>query len=158
MIAAGETFPMVVASPQCPLDQWWAMQEDVNGLAQLVWYLQQELPVDPQRTYLTGMSMGGYGTFALAAAYPEIFAAIIPVCGGGDCQRAEKLKSVPTWAFHGRDDDVVPLVRSEEIIEAIQQNGGDARLTIYDNVQHDSWTATYANREIYDWLLSHTTR
>ncbi|GAA4435276.1 prolyl oligopeptidase family serine peptidase [Bremerella cremea] len=155
LIDQGEDFPMIVVSPQCPPEQWWADRENLEGLFQLVQHLQDDLPVDPRRTYLTGMSMGGYGTFALTAAHGELFAAVIPVCGGGDLLNLGQLPKVPLWAFHGRDDDIVPLVRSEEIVDAIQKNGGDARLTIYDNVEHDSWSATYSNPDVYDWLLSH---
>lgn len=158
LIDQGEEFPFVVVSPQCPLDQWWAMRENVDGLAQLTQFIQSEYNIDTNRTYLTGMSMGGYGTWATAAAYPDLFAAIIPICGGADLAIAADLKATPAWAFHGRDDDIVPLIRSEEIVGKVSKIGGDARLTIYDNVQHDSWSVTYANREIYDWLLSHEIR
>jgi len=158
LIDQGEDLPFVVVSPQCPPEQWWAMRENVDGLAKLATYIQSEYSIDTNRTYLTGMSMGGYGSWAAAAAYPDLFAAIIPVCGGADLKTAADLKSIPAWAFHGRDDDVVPLVRSEEIVNEVSKIGGDARLTIYDNVQHDSWSVTYANREIYDWLLSHEIR
>lgn len=158
LIDQGEDFPFVVISPQCPLDQWWAMQENINGVTQLTEHIQSEYSVDLERTYLTGMSMGGYGTWAAAASYPDLFAAIIPICGGADLAIAADLKGMPTWAFHGRDDDIVPLIRSEEIVDEVSKIGGDARLTIYDNVQHDSWSVTYANRDIYDWLLSHKIR
>lgn len=157
LIDQGTNLPFVVISPQCPEDQWWAMAENVDGIAQLTQYVQSEYPIDTDRTYLTGMSMGGYGTWATAAAYPGMYAAIIPICGGADLAIATELKSTPAWAFHGRDDEIVPLIRSEEIVDEVSKIGGDARLTIYDNVQHDSWSATYANREIYDWLLSHKT-
>ncbi len=157
LIDQGEDLPFVVVSPQCPEDQWWAMAENIHGLAQLTQYIQSEYSIDTTRTYLTGMSMGGYGTWATAAAYPEMYAAIVPICGGADLAIVADLKSTPAWAFHGRDDDIVPLVRSEEIVDEVSKIGGDSRLTIYDNVQHDSWSATYANREIYDWLLSHKT-
>ena len=142
-------------SPQCPLDQWWAMKENVRGLAQLIGQVHAEYPIDPRQIYLTGMSMGGYGTWALAAAYPDLPAAILPVCGGANLETASLLKEIPAWTFHGRDDDVVPLIRSQEIIDAIQEMGGDARITIYDNTGHDSWSKTYSNRDAYDWLLNH---
>ncbi|MBA2114310.1 carboxylesterase family protein [Bremerella alba] len=158
LIDQGEDLPFVVISPQCPLDQWWAMQENVDGLAQLTQYIQSEYSTDADRTYLTGMSMGGYGSWATAAAYPNLFAAIIPVCGGADLAIAADLKPTAAWAFHGRDDEIVPVIRSKEIVNEVSKIGGDARLTIYDNVQHDSWSVTYANREIYDWLLSHELR
>ncbi|WP_158261272.1 MULTISPECIES: prolyl oligopeptidase family serine peptidase [Pirellulaceae] len=158
LIDQGEDLPFVTVSPQCPLDQWWAMHENINGLVQLTQYIQSEYAVDTDRTYLTGLSMGGYGTWATAAAYPGLFTAIIPICGGADMATAANLKSTPAWAFHGRDDEIVPLIRSEEIVNAVSEIGGDSRLTIYDNVQHDSWSETYANQKIYDWLLSHKIR
>lgn len=158
LIDQGEELPFVVVSPQCPLDQWWAMRENMNGLAQLTQYIQSEYSIDTAQTYLTGLSMGGYGAWAMAADNPDLYAAIIPICGGADLATTENLKSTPAWAFHGREDEIVPLIRSVEIVDAVSKIGGDARLTIYDNVQHDSWSITYANREIYDWLLSHELR
>ncbi|MEW4562984.1 PHB depolymerase family esterase [Bremerella sp. JC770] len=155
LIDHGEDLPFVVVSPQCPLDQWWAMRENIEGLVQLTRSIQAEYPIDVGRTYLTGMSMGGYGAWATAAAYPDLFAAIVPICGGADLATAADLKGTPAWAFHGQEDEIVPVIRSEEIVNEVSKIGGDARLTIYDNVQHDSWSVTYANREIYDWLLSH---
>lgn len=157
LIEQGEEFPFVVISPQCPLDQWWAMQENVIGLAELVEQAYADYPIDPTRMYATGMSMGGYGTWKLAAMYPKLFAAIIPICGGANLSEIEALKDLPIWAFHGSEDDIVPLIRSQEIIDQLSKIDSDAKLSIYDNVQHDSWSATYANPEIYDWLLSHTT-
>lgn len=154
LITQGEDFPFVVISPQCPFDQWWAMQENGIGLAKLVEQVYADCPIDPERMYATGMSMGGYGTWHLAATYPELFAAIVPICGGVNRSQAAALQNIPVWAFHGREDDIVPLIRSQEIIDELTKIGSDAKLTIYDNVRHDSWSATYANREIYDWLLT----
>ncbi|PQO44515.1 dienelactone hydrolase family protein [Blastopirellula marina] len=154
LIEQGESVPFVVISPQCPQDQWWAMQENVRGLSQLIEQIVADYPIDPRRIYFTGMSMGGYGTWALAATYPDLPAAIVPVCGGANLETASSLKDIPAWAFHGRDDEVVPPVRSQEIIEAIQEIGGDARITIYDNTGHDSWSTTYANQDVYHWLLN----
>jgi predicted peptidase len=111
--------------------------------------------VDSRRVYLTGESMGGYGTWALAAAHPERFAAIAPICGGGEPASADRLKGVPTWAFHGADDKVVPPEESRKMVAAIQHAGGDARLTIYPGVGHDSWTTTYRDQRLYGWLSAH---
>ena len=111
--------------------------------------------VDADRIYLTGLSMGGYGTWTLAAAHPDRFAAIAPICGGGKRFMALKLKDVPVWAFHGAKDRVVPLKESEEMVEAIKARGGDAKLTVYPDSGHDSWTATYDNQDLYDWFLKH---
>jgi predicted peptidase len=99
--------------------------------------------------------MGGYGTWTLAAAYPDRFAAIAPICGGGKAFMAYRLKDVPVWAFHGAKDNVVPVKESEELVNAIKARGGDAKLTVYPDAGHDSWTATYNNQELYDWFLKH---
>jgi predicted peptidase len=109
--------------------------------------------VDPDRVYLTGLSMGGYGTWSLAAAHPERFAAIVPICGGGNPADAAKLASLPVWVFHGAKDPTVPLERSKEMVEAIKSAGGNPRFTIYPEAGHDSWTETYNNPELYQWLL-----
>jgi predicted peptidase len=111
--------------------------------------------VDKERIYLTGLSMGGYGAWALASAYPERFAAITPICGGGRGFMADKLKDVPVWAFHGAKDNVVPLKESEEMVNAVKNRGGDAKLTVYPEAGHDSWTETYNNPQLYEWFLQH---
>lgn len=120
--------------------------------------------VDAARVYLTGLSMGGYGSWALLAKFPERFAAVAPICGGGERidillaarERAAALKSLPVWAFHGGKDPVVPLVESERMVEALKKAGvKDVQLTVYPEAQHDSWTATYNNPKLYEWLLAH---
>jgi predicted peptidase len=110
--------------------------------------------IDKDRVYLTGLSMGGYGTWALAAAHPEKFAAIAPICGGGNPAEAAKLARLPIWVFHGAKDPTVPIERSKEMVEAIKAAGGDAKFTIYPEAGHDSWTETYNNPELYQWLLA----
>lgn len=151
-------FPFVCVSPQCPADSWWSEQREV--LIALLDHVLAEYRVDPQRVYLTGLSMGGFGTWDLATRYPEYFAAIAPICGGGPAhfgfpQRVAALKEVPVWAFHGAKDPVVPVEESIKLVDALKGYGGDARLTIYPEAGHDSWTATYDNQELYDWFLSH---
>ena len=111
--------------------------------------------IDQDRVYLTGLSMGGYGTWALASKYPDRFAAIAPICGGGTMIMALGLKDMPVWAFHGAKDQVVPLAESERMVETINARGGNAKLTVYPEAGHDSWTKSYDNQELYDWLLSH---
>jgi len=98
--------------------------------------------------------MGGYGTWALAAAYPGKFAALAPICGGGNPPEAGKLARLPIWVFHGAKDTTVPLKRSEEMIEALKAAGGNPKFTVYPDAGHDSWTATYDNPEFYTWLLA----
>ena len=99
--------------------------------------------------------MGGFGTWALAAAHPERFAAIAPICGGGDPKQAERLKDLPIWVFHGAKDPTVPLARSEEMVKALKEAGGEPKFTVYPDAGHDSWTETYDNPELYEWFLAH---
>jgi len=146
-------FPFIVVSPQCPEDDWWTDKTEV--LINLLDDIVARYNVDTERVYLTGLSMGGYGSWALAAEYPKRFAAVAPICGGGNRIMAFRLKDMPVWAFHGAKDNVVPLKQSEEMVDAIKARGGDARLTVYPNAGHDSWTETYNNKELYDWFLKH---
>jgi len=146
-------FPFIVVSPQCPKDDWWP--EKVEVLIHLLDDIVARYDVDTERIYLTGLSMGGYGTWALATSYPDRFAAIAPICGGGKRLMAHRLEDVPVWAFHGAKDKVVPVKESEEMVNAIKARGGNARLTVYPDAGHDSWTETYNNKELYDWFLKH---
>ncbi len=147
-------FPFIVVSPQCPEGDWWT--EKVEVLINLVDDISARYKVDKERIYLTGLSMGGFGTWSLASAYPERFAAIAPVCGEGSRIMALKLKDIPTWVFHGAKDRVVPLEKSEEMVNAIRKRGGDVKFTIYPEAGHDSWTESYKNQELYDWFLEHS--
>jgi predicted peptidase len=151
LIAEGHELPFIVVSPQCPGNQWWS--PDVLGA--LLDEVIATHRVDERRVYLTGLSMGGYGTWGLACEHPESFAAIAPICGGGNRLLAHALAHVPVWAFHGAKDEVVPLVETEKMVNAVRACGGKARLTIYPEAGHDSWTATYANPALYRWLLKH---
>jgi predicted peptidase len=149
-VEGGKQLPFLLISPQCPEDERW----DVEVLAKFVESLSEKLPVDRQRIYVTGLSMGGYGTWMLLAARPEMFAAGVPICGGGDAESADRLTSIPIWAFHGDEDTAVPLQRSQEMVEAIERAGGKrAKLTVYPGVGHNSWSPTYDNPEVYQWLL-----
>ncbi len=153
LIEQGKEFPFIVVSPQCPIRMWWT--EMLDPLVALLDDIQSRYAVDPNRVYLTGLSMGGFGTWALGCRYPERFAAIAPICGGGDWFLAERLKNVPAWAFHGGKDPVVPLRESTDMVEALKRAGGDVQLTVYPEAQHDSWTETYNNPKLYEWFLSH---
>ena len=143
-------FPAVVLSPQCPRNTWWQPTQ-VNDLidAALAQYR-----VDPDRVYLTGLSMGGYGTWAYAAWYPEKLAAAVPICGIGDIKDVARLKNLPLWAFHGEADSVVPCPPDRACADALKALGGNVQFTAYPNVDHDSWTQTYNNPELYTWLLA----
>lgn len=145
-------FPFIVVCPQCPIEQRWSSEMLINLLDDIV----TRYDVDKERIYLTGLSMGGYGTWKLACEYPEYFAAIAPICGGGEPYLAGRLKETPIWAFHGAKDPVVPLEKSEEMVEAVKAQGGNAKLTVYPDAGHDSWTQTYNNQELYDWFREHS--
>ena len=154
-----EGFPFLCVSPQCPAGETW----QVEALLGLLEHVIKKHRVDPRRVYLTGMSMGGYGTWSLAAAQPKRFAAVAPICGGGDvvsvlladAPRLRVLKTLPIWAFHGGKDEVVPVSESERMVDAFRKIGNSPKLTIYPNSAHDCWTGTYENGELYSWLLSH---
>jgi predicted peptidase len=153
LIDQGKEFPFIIVSPQCPLNSWWP--EQVDALTALLDEVQAKYAVDPDRVYLTGLSMGGFGSWTLATRYPKRFAAVAPICGGGDRYLASRLRDVPVWAFHGGKDPVVPVQASKDMVEALKKAGGDVQLTIYPEAQHDSWTETYNNPKLYEWFLSH---
>ncbi|WP_019423418.1 prolyl oligopeptidase family serine peptidase [Paenibacillus sp. OSY-SE] len=147
-------FPFVAVSPQCPADSSWNVEQD--AVMALVDEITAHHNVDSKRIYLTGLSMGGYGTWHLAAEYPGRFAAIAPICGGGNPKRINELKGTPVWVFHGAKDNVVPLAKSEEMVSTLRANGGDVKFTVYPDLKHNSWTTTYDNPELYAWFLSHS--
>ena len=151
-VGSKKDFPFVVISPQCPKNKRW----DSAQLHSLIEHVAASHKIDQSRMYCTGLSMGGYGTWAMIAKYPKLFAAVIPVCGGGDPSTAKNITEVPIWAFHGGADRVVPASRSQSMVDAINKAGGTkAKLTIYPGVNHNSWSKTYANEKVYAWLLSH---
>jgi predicted peptidase len=153
LIAQGKEFPFIVVSPQCPENTRWASQiEMLNALLDDV---VANMPVDEDRIYLTGLSMGGQGVWHFAYTYPERFAAIAPVCGWGVRDVMCAFKGMPIWIFHGAKDDIVPLAESERMVEALKKCGNDPKFTIYPNANHDAWTETYNNPELYTWLLQH---
>lgn len=144
-------FPFIVVSPQCPPGERWS----VNPLSTLLDDVIAQYHVDLDRVYLTGLSMGGYATWHLSAAQPDRFAAIAPICGGGNPEEAYRLKNLPVWAFHGARDRIVPLRESEKMVQALKKCGGNVKFTIYPEADHDSWTQTYNNPMLYDWFLQH---
>jgi predicted esterase len=149
LIEQGKKFPFIVVSPQTRQYGWKSEQ-----LLSLLTNLIEKYNVDTDRLYLTGLSMGGFGTWKLAADYP-IFAAIIPICGGGDPSTAFKFRHTPIWCFHGAKDDIVNIEQSQRMVDAVKKYKKDVKFTIYPEANHDSWTETYENDEIYDWLLQH---
>ena len=146
-----ENFQFVVVAPQCSDNKSW----DVEILNELLNNIEKKYRVDKKRIYLTGVSMGGYGTWHFAAKHTERFAAIAPVCGGGNPFKAQAMVNLPVWMFHGAKDKVVPPEKSQEMYDVLKDAGGNPKITIYPDADHDSWTLTYNNPELYKWFLSH---
>ena len=142
-------FPFIVISPQCPLREEWTMSQ----LSDLLDEVQKKYHVDADRIYLTGLSMGGYGTWRMAIAYPDRFAAAAPICGQGDPAEVARLSELPLWSFHGDHDDAVPIQGDIDAVNALRAKSGRVKFTIYPGVGHDSWTQTYLNPELYSWFL-----
>lgn len=150
-----ERFPALVVMPQCPEKQWW----DAKGAKAALKALDEVVDKysgDRSRLYLTGLSMGGYGSWTIASDKPEMFAAVAPICGGGDPKAmAERLKGLPLWVFHGDADPAVPVARSREMVEAIKSAGSTViKYTEMPGVQHNSWDAAYENPEFATWLFA----
>lgn len=153
----------IVVSPQCPVGERW----EPEALLALLDSVAASHQVDTGRVYLTGLSMGGYGSWTLLSKAPERFAAVVPICGGGDRidillasrTKSEALKSLPVWAFHGGKDTVVPPSESERMVEALKKAGvKELQLTVYPEAGHDSWTEAYNNPKLYEWFLAHERR
>jgi predicted peptidase len=151
LIGQGKSFPLIVVTPQCPIDRTWQPLELTALLDDVV----TKHNVDQDRIYVSGLSMGGFGTWELAAYAPERFAAIVPICGGGEAFWTKRMTHLPVWAFHGAKDPGVPLRRSQEMVDELKKNGGSVNFTIYPEAGHDSWTETYDNPKVYEWLLQH---
>lgn len=144
-----ESFYLI--APQCPPDRWW----DTVAVKDLIDQTMAKQPIDPKRVYITGISMGGFATWTLLKDHPDLMAAALPICGGGDPASVGNFKTVPVWTFHGDKDEAVPLQRSVDLVDALKKVQGNIQFTIYPGVGHDSWTQTYDNPEIYAWLLKH---
>jgi predicted peptidase len=167
--ALRQRHPCFVLAPQCRMDERWV---DVSwadatstpqpttptiDLAAATMALEETLvreKIDPARIYLTGLSMGGYGTWDLAARMPDRFAAILPVCGGGDDRVANRIAALPIWCFHGDADTAVPVDRSRTMIAAVKAAGGRPIYSELPGVGHDSWTPAYRDGFVLDWLFS----
>ena len=145
--------PYVMVSPQCPKTDNWTSSTQQQKLIELLDSVVESLKVDKDRIYLTGLSMGGFGSWTLAASHPKRFAAVAPICGGTSGRHAESLKDVPIWAFHGDNDRVVPIKRTIDIVDAIKAAGGTSvRFTTLEGVGHNSWSSAYATPELYSWM------
>lgn len=160
IVKTNENFPFILVSPQCPAGESWSDAALLGLLDEVV----KKHRVDADRVYLTGLSMGGYGTWSLGTKYPKRFAAIAPICGGGDMLpillprmgNQAALKRLPVWAFHGARDQLVPLAETERMVSALKRAGNEnVRLTVYPEAEHDSWTEAYSSQELYEWFLAH---
>jgi predicted peptidase len=116
--------------------------------------MRKDYSIDGRRIYITGLSMGGYGTWDLMARKPELFAAAVPICGGGDEATAEKIKNIPVWVFHGAKDGAVKVERSRRMVEALKKAGGKPIYTEYPEVGHDSWNPAYKDAKMFAWLFA----
>ncbi len=165
-----EKYPCFLAVPQCPISDFWASalrdlsrdfkmsEEPTRALRmalELVGALQDEFPqIDSDRLYITGLSMGGFGTWDAILRYPELFAAAVPICGGGDVSKADRLTELPIWVFHGAEDKLVDPKWSRDIIGAIKKAGGNPKYTEYPDVGHFSWIPAYSDPDLFEWLFS----
>ena len=163
LVKKGMNFPFIIIAPLCPAKKVWQSE----NLLRLLDHTQAKFAVDPGRVYVTGLSMGGYGTWHLVVDHPERFAAAAPICGGDslisvllaksyETNRLAELRQVGIWAFHGAKDPTVPPEESERMINLLKKVGcEDVKLTLYPEAQHNSWAQTYTNPELYEWLLRH---
>ena len=151
LIAAGKAIPAIVISPQCPHGQIW----NPHGVHALTQHVMQTHRVDADRVYLTGLSMGGFGTWETAMEYPQTYAALVPICGGAGVRfvMAETIKHVPVWIFHGEKDTVVEPAFSKRMNDVLLKLGAQPKLTLYPDAGHDAWTATYDDKAMWDWLF-----
>lgn len=148
--AAGRDFPFVLVAPQIDENAVWHSDATEALRAELV----ARLPVDADRVVLTGLSLGGHGTWDYAVRHAGRLAAIAPVCGAGDPRRAARLAQLPVWAFHGARDDVVPLAGDAAMVQAVRAAGGQVKFTVYPEIGHNAWDPAYADPALYEWLLA----
>ncbi len=152
-LAAGEQMDFVVLSPQCPRTGWWSDDARQAQLLALLDHAERTWRIDTRRVWVTGLSMGGFGTWRLCADHPGRFAAAVPICGAGDPAWAAKLTALPIWVWHGADDTTVPFAKSVEMVDAIRSAGGErVRFTRLEHVGHNSWEAAYRSPDLWRWL------
>jgi predicted peptidase len=144
-------FPFIVVAPQADSNMIWSTAR----LDAVLDDVQERYRVDPDRIYLTGLSMGGYGAWHLAMEFPRRFAALAPISGGATPSGMCALRDLPIWVFHGAKDDVIRPDRSEELVERLKRCNANVRFTLYPDAGHDAWTRTYETPELYDWFLQH---
>jgi predicted peptidase len=156
-----------VIAPQCPPERLWVNTPWANGsysvdavkesdelrkVVEIVKKVSTELPIDPDRVYVMGLSMGGFGTWDLITRHPDLFAAAVPICGGGDPSKAKSI-TAKVWAFHGAADNVVPTRGTQEMIDALRQAKKDPKYTEYAGVGHANWVNAWNEKGLVEWLL-----
>lgn len=149
-----DTFPFITVFPQA-CESWDLEDPDAPHAIEILDQVQKDFAVDPARVYLTGLSMGGHGTWVLAAKYPQRFAAIAPICGYADPEIAPAVSHLPVWCFHGSADKAVPVDQSRKMIHALKATGASPKYTEYKRVRHNSWDRAYDTDQLYDWFLTH---
>ncbi len=172
-----QDYPAIVVFPQCPSDDYWAnVSREVNeetgkrdfifakkgkptkamqGTLSLIDSLVALSHVDKTRVYISGLSMGGMGTFELVSRRPNTFAAAMPICGGDNPKSVKNyVKKLPFWVFHGAKDDVVPPKFSQQMVDALKARGGTVRFSLYPDANHNSWDSAFAEPEFLSWLFS----
>jgi RNA polymerase sigma factor (sigma-70 family) len=154
----GMPFPFIGVFPQADRSSWLSDSESGRRALAILEEVEREHATDRRRVYLTGVSMGGEGVWSLATAHPTRFAAIVPVCGGGDPNRAAALKNTPCWAFHGDADDVVPVRATRDMVQALTEAGGRPQYQEYRGVGHNCWDRAYGEAELYRWLQDQARR
>jgi predicted peptidase len=161
-------YPAFVLVPQCPpqarwVDVDWRAEShrmpakpspSMRAVIELVEQISKQYPIDKTRIYVTGLSMGGYGTWDIICRKPDFFAAAVPVCGGGDEAQVPKIKHIPIWVFHGSQDGIVKVQRSRNMVQALKEQGSSVLYTEYPDVQHDSWKPAYQDPKLAEWLFS----
>lgn len=157
--ATQQRHPAYVLAPQIPEGTAWHSTNDepaphVKTLMELLDGLRSEFAIDASRIYIVGQSLGGYGAWDLIARYPDLFAAAVPLCGGGDSRRVLAARNVAVWAFHGTTDQTVPVARSRELVEALRRVSSSVRYTEYPDVGHDVWTRAFAEADLAEWLFA----
>jgi predicted peptidase len=147
-----KTFPAFAIFPQSQKRTWGANSSDAKRALGILAEIEMKYKIDTKRIYLTGLSMGGFGTWSLAVAHPDKWAAIVPICGGGNPKAVGPIKDLPCWCFHGKDDNIVSVAKSREMIEALKAAGGNPEYTEYPGVGHTSWDKAYGTEKLYEWL------
>jgi len=147
---------VITLSPQCPANSFWT--QETHGLKVLIESVAEEYNVDKDRISLTGLSMGGYGTWCMGMDHPELFSALAPICGGGIPYNPAALAKFPIWTFHGDKDDIVPIFETQRMVEFIRKAGGDPKFTVFEGVNHASWVPAYEETDVIQWLIAQDRR